>query len=381
MRHIDLFSGIGGFALAAKWTWGDEYVNFGHSEIEAYPCKVYHRHFPESECLGDITKIKWGRVIANAASRKTDSAKPRGLHAQSRGKSADARRIDLLTGGVPCQPASVAGKRRGTEDDRWLWPEALRAVRELKPGWLIFENPNGILSLQGGVPFDEVLSALEDEGYQNNGKGQIEPFIIPACAVNAPHRRNRVWIVAYRQETKLERSRRTRRRRQGFADGDRDAQHAGISSEDALTTQDDGQRSLSIGKPDCDSPASQDSIDSGNRRRDDGDTGGSERTLQTAGSDSGADPNPEVPGLEGRDPARPGRSEGRNTKHPLSDRGKDQGESWNESWYEVATRLCRVDDGLPTVLDRTARLKALGNSIVPQVAQVIFEAIKRTMEQ
>ena len=114
MRHLDLFSGIGGFALASTWVWGDEYENVGHSEVEPYACKVYHKHFPESECLGDITKIEWKEGQA-----------------------------DLITGGFPCQPHSVAGKRRASADERDLWGECVRAIRDIRPRYALFENVPG----------------------------------------------------------------------------------------------------------------------------------------------------------------------------------------------------------------------------------------------
>ncbi len=100
------------------------------------------------------------------------------------------RRIDIITAGVPCQPASCAGKRRGREDDRWLWGEAIRVLAELNPRWAIFENVAGLLSLESGMAFEHLLLDVEAQGYS------VQAFIIPACAVNAPHRRDRVWIVA-----------------------------------------------------------------------------------------------------------------------------------------------------------------------------------------
>lgn len=158
MTHIDLFSGIGGFALAAQLVWGNRYENVGHSEIDEFCCKIYHRHFPGSKCLGDIKKIAWQRGSAR-----------------------------LITGGFPCQPYSFAGKRRGAADNRALWPEMLRTISEVRPNWVIGENVTGIVNME----LDEVLSDLETEGYET------QAFIIPACAVGAPHRRDRVWIVSH----------------------------------------------------------------------------------------------------------------------------------------------------------------------------------------
>lgn len=163
MRHLDLFSGIGGFALAATWVWGDEYENVGHSEIESYPCKVYHRHFPESECLGDITRIDWTRFTGT---------------------------IDLVTGGFPCQPHSIAGRRRGKRDDRYLWPTMLEAIRQVNPQWVVVENVCGIDDETDKV-LDTVCDDLESIGYE-----VAPPFEIPACFVGAAHKRCRIWVIA-----------------------------------------------------------------------------------------------------------------------------------------------------------------------------------------
>lgn len=173
MRHIDLFSGIGGFALSATWVWGSEYENVGHSEIEKYPCKVYHNHFPESECLGDITKIDWSRFAGT---------------------------IDLVTGGFPCQPHSVAGKRKGSGDERDLWAECVRAIREIRPRFTLFENVGELLRSGGGRFFNRVLSDLAYVGYD------AEWDIVPACAIGATHTRERVFIIANPSEVRWRRS-------------------------------------------------------------------------------------------------------------------------------------------------------------------------------
>lgn len=162
-----LFSGIGGFDLGfenagmtCKW----------QSEIDPFCNKVLSKHWPTVKKYGDIKKI--------------------GKH--------NLESVDLICGGVPCQPASVAGKRRGSQDDRWLWPEALRIIRELQPKWVIFENVYGFCTLNDGLELDKVLSDLEDQGYET------QTFIIPACAVDAPHRRDRVWIWAHNDSMRME---------------------------------------------------------------------------------------------------------------------------------------------------------------------------------
>jgi DNA (cytosine-5)-methyltransferase 1 len=155
MRVLDLFSGIGGFSLGLERA-GMETVAF--CEIEEYPRKVLRKHWPDVPIFEDVRKLK----------------------------GEDVEPIDLICGGYPCQPFSTAGKRRGQEDDRHLWPEFNRLIRELRPKYVICENVAGHVSMG----LDDVLSDLEGQGYT------AETFIIPACAVDAPHRRDRVWIVA-----------------------------------------------------------------------------------------------------------------------------------------------------------------------------------------
>jgi len=171
LEHIDLFSGIGGFALAARWA-GIKTVQF--VEIDPFCQMVLRKNFPNVPIWDDIKTFRWGG--AHIKGQRNDST-------------------FLLTAGVPCQPASCAGKRRGTGDDRWLWDEAIRVLAEVKPTWAIFENVAGLLSLELGVVFDNLLFQMEVEGYE------VQAFIIPACAVNAPHRRDRVWICARRADS------------------------------------------------------------------------------------------------------------------------------------------------------------------------------------
>ena len=156
MTHIDLFSGIGGFALAAHWAGFKTEV---FCERDEFCQKVLNKHWPAVPVISDI--------------RDFDGS--------------DYRGADLLTGGFPCQPFSTAGKRQGEADDRFLWPEMLRVISEARPTWIVGENVSGIISMA----LDGVLADLESEGYAT------QAFVIPACAVNAPHKRDRVWIVAY----------------------------------------------------------------------------------------------------------------------------------------------------------------------------------------
>jgi DNA (cytosine-5)-methyltransferase 1 len=160
MRHGSLFSGIGGFDLAAEWMGWE---NVFHCEWMPFPRQVLHHHFPNSISYEDITK--------------TDFTIHRG-------------NIDILTGGFPCQPYSSAGKRLGKEDERHLWPHMLRAIQEIKPTYVVGENVRGLTNWNGGVVFEEVCADLETCGYE------VQPILLPACSVGAPHRRDRVWFVA-----------------------------------------------------------------------------------------------------------------------------------------------------------------------------------------
>jgi DNA (cytosine-5)-methyltransferase 1 len=161
MTHGSLFSGIGGFDLAAHWMGWD---NIFHCEWNEFSQKVLKHHFPTTKSYNDITK--------------TDFSIHRG-------------EIDILTGGFPCQPYSSAGERLGKADERHLFPEMLRAIKEIKPRWVIGENVRGLVSWEGGLVFEEVCSDLEGEGYE------VQPVLIPAAAKNAPHKRERVWFIAY----------------------------------------------------------------------------------------------------------------------------------------------------------------------------------------
>lgn len=161
MNHGSLFSGIGGFDLAAEWMgWN----NVFHCENNPFGQKILNHYWPNSISYEDI--------------KKTDFSIHRGT-------------IDVLTGGFPCQPYSVAGLRKGKDDERHLWPEMLRAIREIKPRWIVGENVLGLASWNGGLVFEEVQTDLEAEGYE------VQPYVLPAASVEAPHKRDRIWFVAY----------------------------------------------------------------------------------------------------------------------------------------------------------------------------------------
>jgi DNA (cytosine-5)-methyltransferase 1 len=161
MRHGSLFSGIGGFDLAAEWMGWE---NVFHCEWNEFGQKILKYYWPNAISYGDITK--------------TDFTIHRGT-------------IDILTGGFPCQPYSLAGQRKGKEDERHLWPEMLRAIREIKPQWIVGENVPGIVNWSKGVVFHEMQTDLENEGYK------VQPILLPAISVNADHIRERIWFIGY----------------------------------------------------------------------------------------------------------------------------------------------------------------------------------------
>lgn len=152
LKHLDLFSGIGGFSLASKWS-GFETIQF--VEKDKFCQKVLKKNFPDIPIHGDIKTFSF-----------TD-------------------KVELLTAGFPCQPFSMAGKKQGRYDNRYLWPECLRIIKQCNPSWIVAENVTGIVEMELG----NIILDLAGEGYESQG------FVIPACAANAPHRRDRVWIV------------------------------------------------------------------------------------------------------------------------------------------------------------------------------------------
>jgi DNA (cytosine-5)-methyltransferase 1 len=173
MKLISLFSGIGGFELAAEWMGWTPIVSceinpFGRQVLEHYWPKAYHHDY--------IHTLTYGRIDEQLKERYGNEWRTNDI---------------ILTGGFPCQPYSLAGKRLGKEDDRHLWPEMLRVIREIQPRWVVGENVFGIVNWDGGLVFHEVQADLEAQGYE------VQAYVLPAASVNAPHRRDRVWFVAY----------------------------------------------------------------------------------------------------------------------------------------------------------------------------------------
>jgi DNA (cytosine-5)-methyltransferase 1 len=347
LTQLELFAGIGGFGLAGHWA-GIETVC--QVEIDLFCQKVLQKNFPNAKRYADVKKF--------------DGKPWRGT-------------VDIISGGFPCQPYSSAGKRLGKEDERHLWPEMLRIIREVRPRWIVGENVFGLVNWSGGMVFDEVQSDLESEGYE------VQAFVLPAAAVNAPHRRDRVWFVAYAGDNGSV----TSKVRQGMGKGnDRDKarenkaeQFTRRSGEDAGAIANTTNSALHIrhefakirGRKNeaeqvgmgCNVAANTAQTNSEQpvsaRTRRDGIAGGSVWNAANTTKGGGSSGTQDKIGKLGRQ---------RFNKH-------DKRITWNEATSEPA--LCGVDDGVSAGLDknRNKRIGALGNAIVPQVAYQIFKSI------
>ena len=281
MDHVDLCSGIGGFALGFEWAGLSRPVLF--CDIEPWSRKVLRKHWPDVPIAEDVKEL---------------ASDPNGLIPDT-----DSRRT-ILTAGYPCQPFSLAGERRGTEDDRHIWPYIFSIIQARRPAWCIFENVYGHVTLG----LDQVLSDLEGEGYATR------PFIVPACATDAPHRRDRLWIIARNVANSRRSGCNTR--------GNIEAREKTFGSAPTSFTK--------------------------------------RRSKDVADSNSA--------GLQGRQNAR-GTSQSRAQRDEQSARCSQRPDGQN--WLPEPP-VGRVADGIPRRVDR---LRGLGNAIVPQIAQRIGETI------
>jgi DNA (cytosine-5)-methyltransferase 1 len=325
MRHGSLFSGIGGFDLAAEWCGWE---NVFHCEWNPFGQKVLKHHFTKSISYNDITK--------------TDFSIHRG-------------EIDILSGGFPCQPYSSAGKRLGKEDERHLWPEMRRAIREIQPSWVVGENVRGLTNWNGGLVFDEVQSDLEAEGYE------VLPFLLPACAVNAPHRRDRIWFVAFKDTNKngwrSEQWEKETDKRELWNTCTRDNEQLRTDNEKVRITTDTNSNGL----------------DKCNSKHEIKSSKGRINALGNINESNGNGNTSDTNGIRLR-----GQGDG------IRKSGLINKKSERNNWENFPTQspVCGGDDGLPKELDnitfskwRNESIKAYGNAIVPQLAYQIFKSI------
>lgn len=306
MKHGSLFSGGGGFDLAAQMAG---FTNVFHCEKDPFCQRILKYYWPHADSHPDIKEFNAHEY---------------------------AGQIDILTGGFPCQPFSTAGKRRGTADDRYLWPEMLRIADEIKPRWIVGENVSGLINWNDGLVFGQVLSDLEGQGFE------VWPVVLPACGINAPHQRYRVWFIALNASRKLA-GFHTASSPQACADTHRDRcdgfhragqKHANQGGTHAQ--HDAGALDIAVADTDC-------------KRLERGAVAGN-------ASESWQARFQQLAGL-----------------CPLGD------------WHGWPTQspVCGGDDGLPRELDgitfpkwRMNAIRMYGNAIVPQLAYRIFTSIK-----
>jgi DNA (cytosine-5)-methyltransferase 1 len=318
ITHYDLFAGIGGFSIALEEVF-DAPVRHIFCEWESFPTAVLKQHWPEGEFWGDIAEL-----VEHTNNTRLEGSHRSRLQRNGSGRTYGHNDFAIVTGGFPCQPFSHAGRRKGTADDRYQWPNMFAVIRNVQPEWVIAENVYGLATWNDGMVLETVCSDLEDQGYE------VQPFIIPAVAVGAPHRRYRVWIIANRRHTGLQ----------------------------GRVSTAEGQQSIPRREPWSESPpqgCASSSNSSGQRRKSGRSTDGSQGT-QIGHQGQRKDERSDIP-------------------------------DWKRDWREVAFATCNdaVDDGLSRLVDgvpytrakwRKHSLKAYGNGIVPQVAVEVMKAIK-----
>ena len=374
MKILDLFSGLGGFSLGLERT--GKYKTVAFCEMDKYCKLVLQKHWKGVKIYNDVKEITKERLEADGVELP-----------------------EIITGGFPCQPFSVAGKQKGTSDDRHLWPEMFRIIQELKPRWVIGENVKGLINLENGMVFETVCANLEGEGYE------VRAFNIPAAGVGAPHRRERIWIIA-----SLENSRRTLR--QGTFIGETNEDE--IRKEDANQSErSSGSSEINVANANSDrstergerSNATQES--NGGRdieRRSEEDVG--QGRIRETGERTENDVADSISGNveTGRERQRGVRKESqgqgtssdapssgetvantesshRNDNETIRGNGETSTQeifgdgssiSGKSAWWDFEPNVGRVAHGIP---GRVHRLKALGNSIVPKIAEEIGKAI------
>jgi len=345
LRHLDLFSGIGGFSLGLEATGAFETIAF--CDIEKYCLEVLEKRFPSVPRYTDLRELNYERLRAD-------------------GIISDTKKIDIITGGYPCQPFSVAGRKKGEEDPRHLWPEYFRLVKELRPTWVIGENVSGHIKLG----LDTVIQNLEDEGYA------VRPFSISASSVGANHQRERVWIIANSNDT-----------------GDRTSQSS--VNQDRQETDQGWERLTQF-------ESSRHSKDMENTRRSQWPRAElreeNENVEDTRQHSRGIEPSRDQESIRPGSPEKTeraadadktsGSSEGgeiTSTTSEVANSDSQRGRSWEanrqdaedvrepsrrpwDGWWDIEPNVGRVAHG---VSKRVDRLKSLGNSLVPSIPYYI----------
>ena len=311
-KLLDLFSGIGGFSLAAD-KFGIETIGF--VEKDEFCQKVLKKHWKNVSIESDIRNVK-GDNYGSAT---------------------------IVSGGFPCQPFSVAGKRKGTDDDRYLWDETIRVVAECKPRWFIGENVDGLVNIQNGMVLRQVQDDLEKEGFQ------VQCLVIPASGVGAWHQRKRVWIIGHNvsdtnSRLNIGKNKEVQTRGSSIDNGGKDVSNTHDSRFQDWTKQCEGE---STQEREGQSSSSRHSSVSDSKRRQGSDFPNDRGFSKLS--------QKEIPRNRSCTPKQ----------RPV------------KSWWQTQSELCGVPDGVSFELDkgRVGRIKALGNSIVPQIAEQLFKSI------
>ena len=375
MRHLDLFSGIGGFALGLEATQKIKTVAF--CEIDKYCTKVLNKNWPEVPVYKDIKELTYDKLKADGI----DS-------------------IDIITGGYPCQPFSIAGLKKGVEDPRHLWPEYFRIIKELRPTWVIGENVSGHIKLG----LDAVQEDLESQGYS------LRTFSVSASSIGANHQRERIWTVAYSQrnydsqqikrvngeEISLQKEHRendstTRNSSGASAIRETRNEHADVvhsnsfrSPQHTEATEETSRRGTET------SFVSTSDVENARRRswreqftRDTESTGPgtSEKTEWSTNTDTSPGPSERTETMANASSIES--NVGEDIQHTSTGNGQGQtgrensSEESAQNWWNLEPDVGRVADGVP---DRTHRLRALGNAVVPQTPYYLAKSILEVMD-
>ena len=339
LRTLDLFSGIGGFSLGLESTGFFETIGF--VEKDKFCQKVLKKHWSNINIEEDIRNVKGERYAA-----------------------------DVVTGGFPCQPFSVAGKRKSTADDRYLWDEMLRVIRETKPRWVIGENVEGIVNINEGMVLRQVLNDLENEGFKS------QCIIIPASGIGAWHQRKRIWIMAYSDSNRhVSEIRRGNGEEKGIPVQDREkdsTSRKSIGTSNVWQTDSEYVPNTNTGFIIRENEEIQ--------SRGNAITNGSE-DVSNANSWLRGGRGTELKSGDDRERGFYIEKEEQTRQHI---RCKTIGcnavlgkERTNKTWWQIESELRGIPNGISHELDkdRSNRIKSLGNSIVPQIARQIGLAI------
>jgi len=319
LKHLDLFSGIGGFSLGLESAGLVQTVAF--CDFDKYCQKILKKNFPDVHIYGDVKELNYDRL-------KTDGIDT----------------VDIITGGYPCQPFSVAGSQKGEQDPRHVWPEMFRLIKELRPTWVIGENVGGHIKLG----LDTVLENLESEGYSSR------TFSISASSVGANHKRERVWVVA------------NSRRSSGREQSPGDKESFGLwsfetpeRSTDTNQTTGSSERAKTMADTESERGREPRHIDKEKRNTKSSATQSQSCSADVADTNSERGCLRETGGEDAKDVGQ-------------SSRGEE-----TLGWWDIEPNVGRVAHGIPKRVDR---LKCLGNSVVPQIPFLIGLAIKETIE-